>query len=291
MADPLNGGFESVGAATDKELRWSQWWVDHKEQVKKTGLGIFIAFDAILIGAGFWGFIDWLAIGGIKEEQAIRQMTSPEYGRFNSLRLEEIQIGAPIVLSGGSGKIDILAPVENRNATFWADIEYRFLVGGAEQPLRKTFILPGQAKYLSELGASSSSGASVELKIESRTWRRVDLQGASSAADFAAPRLDIRAENPVYLPSDPLATVPSSSATFTLVNGTAYGYYEIDLLVLLYRGDAIVGVNKVQVDTLAAGERKPMQLFWYQLLPQVTKVQVVPEINIFDPYVYRSPRG
>ncbi len=290
MANQLNGGFESTGAATEKELRWSRWWVDHKEQVKKAGIGLFIAFDTVLLGAGLWGFIDWLAIGGLREEQAIRQMTSPEYGRFNSLTLEEIQIGAPIVLSGGSGKIDILAPVENRNATFWAELEYRFLIGGTAQPVQKTFVLPGQTKYLSELGASSASGASVELKIESRTWRRVDLQGTSSAADFAATRLDIRAENPVYVPSDPLATLPVSNAKFTLVNGTAYGYYEIDLLVLLYRGDAIVGVNKVQVDTLAASAKKPMELFWYQLLPQVTKVQVVPDINIYDPYVYRSPR-
>lgn len=290
MVDPLNGGFESAGAATEKELRWSQWWVDHKEQVKKAGLGVFIAVDTLMLGFGLWGFVDWLAFGGLREEQMIRQMTSSDYGRFTSLALEEIQIGAPIVLSGGVGKIDILAPVENRNDAFWAELEYRYLVGGTEQPLRKAFVLPGQTKYLSELGASSSSGASVELRIEKRVWHRVDLQGAASAAAFAETRLNIRAANPSYAPSDPLATVPSSSATFTLVNESAFGYYDVQLLVLLYRGDTVVGVNQAKVETLAAGEKKRMEIFWYQLLPQVTKVEVVPDINIYDPYAYRSPR-
>jgi hypothetical protein len=289
MADSSNGSFESTGAATEKELRWSQWWVDHKEQVKKAGLGVFVAVDVVLLGFGFWGFIDWLALGGLREEQMIRQMTSPEYGRVASLTLEEVQVGAPIVLSGGVGKIDILTPIENRNDAFWAEIEYRYLIGGTEQPLRTSFVLPGQTKYLSELGASSGSGASVELRIEKRLWHRVDLQDTANAAEFAETRLNIRAENPVYVPSDPLATSPVSSAKFTLVNGSAFGYYDVNLLVLLYRGDAIVGANQARVETLAAGEKKQMELFWFQLLPQVTKVEIVPDINIYDPYVYRSP--
>ncbi|MFA5853521.1 MAG: hypothetical protein WC866_00385 [Patescibacteria group bacterium] len=290
MADSSNGSFESTGAATEKELRWSQWWIDHKEQVKKAGLGVFMAFDVCLLGFGFWGFIDWLAFGGLREEQMIRQMTSPEYGRFTSVALEEVQVGAPIVLSGGVGKIDILTPIENRNDAFWAEVEYRYLIGGTEQALHKTFVLPGQTKYLSELGASSGSGASVELRIEKRLWHRVDLQDAANAAEFAESRLNIRAENPAYTASDPLATTPVSSAKFTLVNGSAFGYYDVNLLVLLYRGDTVVGANQARVETLAAGEKKQMELFWFQLLPQVTKVQVVPDINIYDPYVYRSPR-
>ncbi len=290
MEDKQFAGFQSAGAATEKELRWSQWWVDHREQVRKAGLGFFIALDVLLVGIGAWGFIDWLAFGGLREEQAIRQMTSSEYGRVPSLTLEELQIGAPIALSGGSGKMDILASVENHNPNFWAELQYRFLVNGTEQPLRKAFVLPGQAKYLAELGASAASGGSVELKIEQRLWHRADLQGAASAEVFAEARLNIRAENPIYVPSDPLATSPVSSAKFTLVNDSAFGYYDVDLLILLYRGDSIVGVNALRVDTMEAGEKKPMDVFWFQLLPQVTKVQVIPDVNVYDPDAYRSPR-
>lgn len=287
MADKQLGGFESVGGVTESELRWSEWWVDHRDQVRRAAIGVFIAFDVLLVGIGAWGFADWLALGGLKEEQAIRQMTGPNYGRFAGVGLQEVQVGAPFILPGAGGKVDILAPVENPNERFWAEIEYRYVIGGVEQPSLETFVLPGQTKYLAHLGAPSDGA--VELKVERRLWHRAGLFGADSLQSVYDTRLDIRAENPVFVPADPLATTPVSRADFTLANRTAFGYYDIDLLVLLYRGDAVVGVNALRADRLAAGERRAMQIFWYQALPQVTRVEVVPDINIYDAGVYRAP--
>lgn len=286
-----NGGFSPIGGITDSELRRSEWWVEHRDQVRKTAIGVFVAIDAILLGFGLWGFADWLALGGLKEEQAIRQMTGARYGSFAGVGLQEVQVGAPFVLPGGTGKIDILAPIENRNERFWAEVAYHFVIGGVAQPTLETFVLPGQVKYLTHLGAPSDGGGSVELAIERRLWHRAGTFGASTLQDLYDTRLDIRAENPIYVPSDPLATTPVSSAKFTLANRTAFGYYDIDLLVLLYRGDSVVGVNKLRVDRLAAGERREVELFWYQTLPQVSRVEVVPDINVYDESVYRSVGG
>lgn len=291
MADEQIGGFESAGAASEKELHWSGWWVDHREAVRKAGLGLFIAVDAALMIFGLWGFVDWLALGGVKEEQAIRQMTGPDYGRFGGVGLEEVQLGAPFVLPSGSGKSDILASIENRNEGFWAEIEYRFIIGGVEGSVRKTFVLPGQTKYLADLGGPEASGAGVELKIERRLWHRAGLLGAESRQALYETRLNVAAENPVFKPSDPSATSPVSSSSFKLVNGTAFGYYDVDLLVLLYRGDSVVGVNKIRVDRLPAGASRPIDLFWYQTLPAVSRVEVMPEINIYDEGIYESTEG
>lgn len=283
MADNL------IGGVTESELRWSEWWVNHRELVHRARVGIFIAVDVVLICIGIWGFADWLALGGLKEEQAIRQMTGPNYGRFGGVGLQEVQIGAPFVLPGASGKVDILAPIENPNATFWAEVEYRYVIGGVEQPSLTTFVLPGQVKYLVHLGAPSDAGSGVELKVERRSWHRAGTFGADTLQSLFETRLNIVAENPVFIPSDPLATTPVSTARFTLANHTAFGYYDVDLLVLLYRGDSVVAVNTLRVDRLAAGEKRTMEQFWYQILPQVTRVEVVPDINIYDEGVYRQP--
>jgi hypothetical protein len=283
MADNL------VGGVSESQLHWSEWWVNHREQVRKFGIGVFVFVDVILLGIGIWGFVDWLALGGLREENAIRQMTGQNYGRFGGVGLEEVQIGAPFILPGGTGKVDILATIENRNQSFWAEIEYSYIVGGVEQPSLTTFVLPGQVKYLVHLGAPAESGSSVELKIDRRVWHRAGMFGAESLQALYDTRLDIRGENPIFVPSDPLATTPVSSAKFTLANHTAFGYYDVDLLVLLYRADTVVGVNKVRADRLEAGEKKPMEIFWYQLLPQVSRVEVIPDINIYDESVYRSP--
>jgi len=279
---------EPVGGLTGQQLGWSLWWVNHRVQVIRLGFGVFIAFDALLLGAGLWGFTDWLAIGGIKEEQAIRMMTRADYGQVPGVTLEEVQIAAPVVLQGAKGKIDVLIPVENRNARFWAGLRYRLIVGGVEQPIKDAFVLPNQAKYLSELGISAENGSSVELKVERRVWHRA-LTGGIDQQAFADARLKVAAENAVFKPSDPLATAPVASAAFTLTNDSAFGYYDVGLLTLLFRGEAVVGANRVTVDRLLPGERKPMEIFWYQSLPQVTKVEVIPEINIYDPDVYRAP--
>lgn len=289
MADKQLGEYESVGGVSGQQLRLSQWWLDHRDQVRKTLIGVFAAFDATLIGIGAWGFTDWLALGGIREERAIRQMTGASYGQFPATVLEEVQIGAPIVLPADTGKVDILTSVENRNANFWAELQYRLVVGGAELPLRAAFVLPGQAKYLVELSASTADGSTAEVRVERRIWHRVVTAGGLDPRSFADTRLNIQGENAVYTPSDPLATSPSSSAAFTLANHTAFSFYDVGVLVLLYRGDAIVSVNRIQVDQLPAGARKPVEIFWYQSLPQVTKVEVVPDINIYDPGVYRKP--
>lgn len=284
------GGVELPGGASEKELRWSYWWVTHRDQVGKAAIGAFIAFDAVLVLFGAWGFVDWLALGGLDEERAMRQFTSGSYASLGgSGDVQEIRIGAPIVLSAGKGKLDALVTVENVNARYWAEIEYRFVAGGVELPERESFVLPGQAKYLAELGIPSDAGGSVELRVTRRAWHPIETFGAEDYQALLDTRLNIEVQNAKFIPADPLATNPVSISTFTIRNGTAFGYYDIGLMVLLYRGDAIVGATRAGVDRLRPGERRNVDLFWYQSLGQVTRVEVIPDINIFDPGVYRAP--
>jgi len=90
MDGNMSGGLNSIGGVTESELRWSDWWVNHRDQVRKVGIGLFVAADVLLLGIGVWGFADWLALGGVKEEAAIRQMTGRNYGNFGGVGLEEI---------------------------------------------------------------------------------------------------------------------------------------------------------------------------------------------------------
>jgi len=46
-----------------------------------------------------------------------------------------------------------------------------------------------------------------------------------------------------------------------MVNQTAYSYYDVDLTVSAYRGESLQGVNTIRLDSLKAGERRPVQLY------------------------------
>ena len=38
MDGNTSGGFNSIGGTTESELRWSQWWVDHRDRIRKVGI-------------------------------------------------------------------------------------------------------------------------------------------------------------------------------------------------------------------------------------------------------------
>lgn len=294
MDDKNFGGVELPNALSEKDLRRSYWWVTHRERVTKIAFGLFIALDVLLVGYGAWGFIDWLAVSGAGEDRAIRQMTLPAYGKFGGIgEVRELRFEEPAVFTVPGGRYDIIALVQNENPRHWAELTYRFSVGGEETPERTAFVLPGQAKYLTELGykkeASEAGAGSVELKVLRRAWSRIDAHEIPDYESFAAKRLALEVVNPAFFPAIPGTSVPVSRTTFTLANRSAFSYYDIDVLVLLYRGEAVVAANKIRVNRLRAGESRPTELFWYQPLPQVTRVEVVPDINILDPDVYKAP--
>ncbi len=293
MDDKNFGGVELPNSLSEKELRWSYWWVTHRDRLTKIGVGLFIALDVLLVGYGAYGFLDWLALSGAAEDRAIRQLTSPAYGKFGGLgEARELRFEEPIVFSVPGDRFDVIALAQNDNPRYWAELTYRFSVGGELTPERKAFLLPGQAKYLSELGFKKEEGGgsgSVELNVLRRVWHRLDAHEVPDYEVYAAKRLALEALNPAFFPASSGASVPVSRTTFTLANRSAFSYYDIDVLVLLYRGDAVVGANKVRVSRLRAGESRPTELFWYQSLPQVTRTEVIPDINILDPNAYKAP--
>lgn len=273
---------------TGSELKWSLWWIDHKDTVKRIGVTLFIVFDVILISIGAWGIFDWLALGGVNEERAIRQLTSPGYAQLGfGAPAREVRFDAPIVLSLPDSRYDVIIPVQNENADFWVELEYRVVIGGEETPPRRDFVLPGQSKFLTELGVRrEGSPGSVELRVEKREWHRIDAHEISNYQAFADARLNIEAVNPVFTPA---VGEEGSKTSFGLRNRSAFSYYDVGLLVLLYRGDTLVGVNKVRFDELRAGAAEDVELFWFQTIPQVTRTEVVPDINILDPDAYQPP--
>lgn len=270
-----------------QELRWSLWWIDNRDKLKKLGIIAFIALDALLISIGAWGFLDWLAIGGISEERAIRQLTSPTYAQLGGkIDLREVTFGTPIVLSLPDSKYDIIIPVENHNPRYWVELSYRVVIGGEESPLRETFVLPGQSKLLAELGLERRAGpGQVELKVEERSWHRVDAHEVPDLETWSESRLAIEMSDAEFVAAP--TGEKGGVSRFTLSNDTAFSYYDGEVLVFLYRGSALVGANKVRLDQLLSNDSRDMEIYWYQPLPQITRTEVQFDVNIFDPDVYR----
>jgi hypothetical protein len=282
--------FEPIreGQLSEKELKWGYWWVTHKLQLKKLLTLVLAVIAFLLVSYASYGFADWFFGSGVRERAAIAQManTPTGYPAIHSLIAPQpLNIENPIVLVSGSDSYDLVSRVTNRNADWRAELDWHFEAAGQATGLtRHTVVLPGDNVWLVQLGVKSKSRpVSVGVAVDKRQWRRLDKhQVQPDYASWAGERLDVEVSDVEFTPAQPTDPLSISRATFQVANKTGYGYWRVSFFVTLWDGGSLVGVNYVTASQLRAGETRTMDASWFTALPRVTRVEVSPEIDIFD---------
>jgi hypothetical protein len=278
---------------SEKQLKWGYWFVTHKILLKR-----ILIITLIAMNAAFFGFSGYGLVSDLMNAPARRQMVD-ELGRnlLNPLLSEQraakpLTIANPQVLSSKNA-YDFVTQVTNPNQDFFAHFSYRFVAGSFMTEFKSGFILPGERKYLSELGVlSPKRPSSASLEISGLAWRRVNKHEIPDWQDFAHQHLNLPITDVVYVPGiEIIRDKPTIGRTsFTIANDTGYGYYGLRLLVLMYRGPTLAAVNSVIFQTIGPGEKKAGEVTWYEDYGAVTEIKVVPEIDITDQSVYiRTP--
>ncbi|MBU0463677.1 MAG: hypothetical protein KKD21_12990, partial [Proteobacteria bacterium] len=70
--------------------------------------------------------------------------------------------------------------------------------------------------------------------------------------------------------------------TFNVSNDTAYSYWNPKFYILLMKGEKVAGISQTDIQGFDSGEERDILINWFGTLPTVSKVQIVPEVNIFD---------
>ncbi len=278
---------------TEDELKFGYWWVSHKVQVKKAGTIVLaiVAFSLFIYGA--WGFADWFLGSGVRERQEMGLMTlnSIDYQYFHaSSRPDPMVTQAATTVTAGEGRYDIIAKVGNPNQRWWMEFDYRFTGAGFTDQYRKGYLLPTDNKYLYSLSVEADSKPSAVLEVADVVLHRVDNHVVQpDYRSWAGDRLNFVIDDIEFLGPEKDSPIPVSRAAFTVKNDTAFGYVSVPFFVTLLSGTRVVGVNRVVISQLRAGETRQVEASWFNDLPNVTKVEVKPEINIFDNAVYLKP--
>ena len=284
------------GQLTEDRLKWGYWWITHKLQLRRYLIIFLIVFDALTVLYAGWRFVDWFFLSGVQERQAIGQLAG-SYTDARGLRLaamaQEMQHEEPITLGAGEGVYDILGRATNPNTRYWAEFDYRFILSEdalVTPKFSRFFILPGESKYLTALGARSEIAPSPRLEIVNFQWHRLNAHLYwPDYATWSAARLNLQPVGAAVTPPVPGDALRVSRVKFELRNESAYSYRKVRSLVLLLAGDRIAAANTVTMDRLQAGETRPAELVWTTELPTVTEVQILPEVNILDPGAYLKP--
>lgn len=279
---------------TEKQLKLAYWYVGHKLFLRKLLIVFLLVLCLIFWGYGIYGLIDYFLIDQVRFSQMLKEM-SYELVDYSAFKLKNqpknFAILSSNVLPSGKDKYDFVAKILNPNLNWWAEFEYKFIFDGKETVPRKGFILPDEEKFLLELAVESKIKLrQVSFEFQDIKWHRLDRHQISDYASWSGERLNFEITEVKFSPSVIKDRIPISKVTFTAANRTAYNFWNVGFYILLYRGTSISGVNYITLEQFLSGEKRAVEVSWFEVVPTVTRVQVLPEINIFDAGVYMPVR-
>lgn len=275
---------------TEQELKVSSFWVKNHLFLRRLGFGSLIGLNTLLWIFVIWGLLDAYVISYPRESRIIPYISQNELlaASLESTAPQPIQSSNALNFTTTEGRKDFLTQLTNPNPQWWAEFDYSFNLGELSTPKRKGYLLPNSQRYLSELGfTSSSTGIGAEVNLENIRWHRViptDVE--NNYQQFQERRLQLQTSDVVYKNEVLVGDKNIGQSTFTLSNDSAYGYWDVELTVVLLRAGTAVAVNKLHVQDLKPGEHRPVSINWGESITGVSETEISPSVNILDPKAY-----
>ena len=195
--------------------------------------------------------------------------------------LKPLETAKTYFFSSRENFYDAAVRIRNLNLRYGAkSFSYTFkLIDGAGneigQKSGKSFILPGQSKYVIEpLVEAKGKPARVSFSYSDEQWERLE--------DFGELRLSVK--NKFYSRTSAAAGETGfSKAEGTVFNDTPYDFDKIGVnVVLLGENNAPIAINKTEMRTLIAGEERYFKVIWfYPFEGDVKNVEAEAETNVF----------
>ena len=280
---------------TEQELRLAGWWVRNHQRI-----ATIIRWALILLNIVFWCFVLWSLLDAYIISYP-REARIPRLIAENQLAVSGLQATVPKpllpsdvnVFEISGGRKDFLVQLSNSNETWWAEFEYRFRIGDVMSESQKGFILPKSQRYLTQLGSDiATTSKNAQLVIENIQWRRVDPWAVDrNYAAFAANRLQFEFDDITYRRDLKIGTQTVGQTSSTFSNVSPYGYWNVDITVILYRGTTPAGVTTIGKEQVSPGAKSPIIINWFDNLSGITKTQITADVNILDPKVYQPTSG
>jgi len=270
-------------------LKISYWYVTHKLQLKK-----LVTIFLILLSVGFLGYSIFQATMILfVQDQDYRQalaLLSTDLIDTNYFheknRPQDLELLGFTAIRGVESSYDFVAGVSNPNEKWLAQRVLAQLISGGEVVAQKEFLVyPGEEKYVAFFQQKDVDPNSAMINLAQVNWQRV-----SDFANFSEPRLNFVVSDVKFEPASQLGlagNLPISSLTFQIQNSTAYSYWQVGVyMVLLTSQGTVGGVNYYVLDQLRAGEKRPVEMRWYESLPPITETKIIPEVDIYSPASY-----
>lgn len=296
MSDTNDNILLKEEAQDSKQIGRTLWWVEHREKLGNLGIILLVIFDACLVLFVAWSLVDAFLISSGSEQRAVIESVSMNQEDLRAYTESNAALPmnvAPVsVFPSVNNKYDFYTQLENQNADWWAEFDYQFVFDGGATIVKKGFILPESKKSVAELAFVSTTGASnIQFQFQNVSWHRIDHHVISDYTKWSEDRLGLEIKEPTISQDVSVNSQGLFRTTFTVKNNTAFNFYNPTFYLLLKRGESVTGVNKTDLQMLAAGETQNVVVNWFGTIASASQVEVVPDLNLFDPSLYKPLSG
>lgn len=259
---------------TNRQLKLSYWYVTNKLLLRK----IFIV-SLIIASIGLWlyvfvGLFVFFSDFKIINNQIKQSLFSPAE-IFESVELvkpKPIELSDNLSFMGSDGTFDLATEIRNPNFNWLVEFDYNFRSISTSSVIQKGFLLPGESKYIMDLGGTSSD---VSLEINNVNWKRISEYEKIKESHY---RFII--ENQEFFQSTKLND--PSRLRFEVINDSPYGYWEAWVIVSLYSSGNLISVNRAPLSFIKAGENRVIELNWLQGLSGIDGITIDVDVNFLD---------
>ncbi len=274
---------------SNKVLEESLWVLRHKTGLIKIGTIALLILDTLVLGWVLFSYVDYWLGSGVAERKNIATQTGQTIllaDLQKQLTPKPLAISDVQLFGGREDKYDLGVEIANDNDNIWGEFEYEFAGANFITPPVTGVILPKTRKWLLQLGQSSPARpANMRLVFSKFVWHRISRHDYPDYAGYAKEHFGFTSSD-VSFGHSALAQGTLNQVNFTLTNNSAYAFWQVPVAILLFRGDQIVGFNQVTLEKVGSLETRPVVVSWQEGLPQVTRVDIQPDVNILDQSVY-----
>lgn len=269
---------------SEKQFKLGYWFFAHKNLVAKIPQALMIIWCLLTLGYSFYGFAAYVI--NLSNDQQMVGAIAVNHFNFaeikNRLQPQQLIITEPQIVYGGPQLYDFVAQVKNPNLTRGVtNLSYQFISNDYVTPTSSVVIKPDQTVFLLSLGNESKKRlTAAKLKIISTNWQSAwQRQPAEQIAiDVDKPKLESS------------SAANHSWISFNAINNSLKNIWEIKWQAVLFSGKRVAGVNQISSEQFLAGESRLVEMSWFDKLPKITQMEVVPLVDVYNPAnFYETP--
>lgn len=274
------------------KMKIGLWFVENRQYFIYVLYGALI-FIALLTWPRFLYVYGQYIIKGMRDDaNLLRNLSAYDPSAHDYVLMQSpknILVGEPQAIKLSDAK-DLVVKIQNPNTNYWAEFEYYFQIGSQEYGRARSFILPGDTKYLMALNQQITDDyTSASVFITDIAWKKIDKHQYPDWEKFKKEHLDIIVSDKNYKQAQSTILTEKMNLNeldFKLNNNTAYSFYNISVEIVLFSGPSITGVNRYVLEKFLSGETRSVDVTWPGNIGHITDIVIIPEINAMDSKSY-----